>query len=225
MLELTVAEDDVGKVIGRGGRTVTALRTVMRACGTQAGPPRARRRRRLTAEARRPTVGRVGRAARPRRQLLRRDAPERATAPAAGDRGRASPVSATAGSSAATGTTAARSCGSSGIADRDAAGRRCAARRSASPRPPRRRGRGEWLVADLVGCRVEGLGEVRRVLAGPVVRRARGRRARRARPARLATPSARRPRGPDVIEVDRGFLGLEADDRRPGPGPRRPRRP
>ena len=31
VLELTVAEDDVGFVIGRGGRTVNALRTVMRA--------------------------------------------------------------------------------------------------------------------------------------------------------------------------------------------------
>jgi len=31
--ELSVAEDDVGKVIGRGGRTATALRTVMSAVG------------------------------------------------------------------------------------------------------------------------------------------------------------------------------------------------
>ena len=30
--ELSVAEDDVGKVIGRGGRTVNALRCVLRAC-------------------------------------------------------------------------------------------------------------------------------------------------------------------------------------------------
>jgi uncharacterized protein len=30
-LELRVAEDDVGKVIGRGGRTISSLRTVMRA--------------------------------------------------------------------------------------------------------------------------------------------------------------------------------------------------
>jgi ribosomal 30S subunit maturation factor RimM len=28
-------------------------------------------------------------------------------------------------------------------------------------------GRGEWLVDDLIGARIEGLGEVRRVLAGP----------------------------------------------------------
>lgn len=33
VLELSVAEDDVGQVIGRRGRTVGALRTVMRACG------------------------------------------------------------------------------------------------------------------------------------------------------------------------------------------------
>ena len=37
VLELSVAQDDVGKVIGRGGRTVGALRTVMRAVSTQSG--------------------------------------------------------------------------------------------------------------------------------------------------------------------------------------------
>ena len=31
VLELRVAEDDAGKVIGRGGRTVAALRTVVKA--------------------------------------------------------------------------------------------------------------------------------------------------------------------------------------------------
>ena len=35
VLELTVAEDDVGKVIGRGGRTVSSLRTVMRAVASR----------------------------------------------------------------------------------------------------------------------------------------------------------------------------------------------
>jgi predicted RNA-binding protein YlqC (UPF0109 family) len=35
VLELTVAEDDVGFVIGRGGRTVNSLRTVMRAVGSR----------------------------------------------------------------------------------------------------------------------------------------------------------------------------------------------
>ena len=33
VLELRVGEDDVGQVIGRRGRTITALRTVMRAVG------------------------------------------------------------------------------------------------------------------------------------------------------------------------------------------------
>jgi hypothetical protein len=35
VLELRVAEDDVGKVIGRGGRTVSSLRTVMRAVASR----------------------------------------------------------------------------------------------------------------------------------------------------------------------------------------------
>lgn len=35
LLELSVAEDDYGKVIGRGGRTAQALRTVL--CATAAG--------------------------------------------------------------------------------------------------------------------------------------------------------------------------------------------
>jgi hypothetical protein len=35
VLELHVAEDDVGQVIGRGGRTVNALRTVIRACAVK----------------------------------------------------------------------------------------------------------------------------------------------------------------------------------------------
>jgi uncharacterized protein len=33
VLELHVAEDDAGQLIGRRGRTITALRTVMRAVG------------------------------------------------------------------------------------------------------------------------------------------------------------------------------------------------
>jgi predicted RNA-binding protein YlqC (UPF0109 family) len=37
VLELRVAEDDTGKVIGRNGRTVHAIRTVLRACGTKQG--------------------------------------------------------------------------------------------------------------------------------------------------------------------------------------------
>jgi hypothetical protein len=35
VLEIRVAEDDVGKVIGRGGRTVSSLRTVMRAVASR----------------------------------------------------------------------------------------------------------------------------------------------------------------------------------------------
>jgi predicted RNA-binding protein YlqC (UPF0109 family) len=35
VLELSVAEDDTGKVIGRNGRTVNAIRSVMRACGAK----------------------------------------------------------------------------------------------------------------------------------------------------------------------------------------------
>ena len=37
VLELHVAEDDVGKVIGRGGRTVNALRAVVRAAAVRHG--------------------------------------------------------------------------------------------------------------------------------------------------------------------------------------------
>ncbi|HET8672829.1 MAG TPA: KH domain-containing protein [Thermoleophilaceae bacterium] len=33
--ELSVADDDVGKIIGRGGRTVNALRCVLRACAAR----------------------------------------------------------------------------------------------------------------------------------------------------------------------------------------------
>jgi uncharacterized protein len=35
VLELTVADDDYGKVIGRGGRTAQALRTVVKAAGAR----------------------------------------------------------------------------------------------------------------------------------------------------------------------------------------------
>ena len=35
VFELTVADDDVGKVIGRNGRTVNALRTVIRAAAVR----------------------------------------------------------------------------------------------------------------------------------------------------------------------------------------------
>ena len=35
VLELTVAEDDYGKVIGRGGRTAQAIRTVVKAAAVR----------------------------------------------------------------------------------------------------------------------------------------------------------------------------------------------
>jgi predicted RNA-binding protein YlqC (UPF0109 family) len=37
VLELHVADDDVGKVIGRSGRTVNAIRTVIRAAAVKHG--------------------------------------------------------------------------------------------------------------------------------------------------------------------------------------------
>jgi uncharacterized protein len=36
-LQLRVDPDDMGKVIGKGGRTVRAIRTVLKAAGTRAG--------------------------------------------------------------------------------------------------------------------------------------------------------------------------------------------
>ena len=36
-LQLRVDSEDMGKVIGKGGRTARALRTVMKAAGTRAG--------------------------------------------------------------------------------------------------------------------------------------------------------------------------------------------
>lgn len=40
VLELYVAGEDLGKVIGKGGRIARALRTVVRASGTKAGERR-----------------------------------------------------------------------------------------------------------------------------------------------------------------------------------------
>jgi hypothetical protein len=37
VLELSVGDDDYGSVIGRGGRTAQALRTVVKAAGTREG--------------------------------------------------------------------------------------------------------------------------------------------------------------------------------------------
>jgi predicted RNA-binding protein YlqC (UPF0109 family) len=36
VLEVTVGEDDLGRVIGRGGRVANALRTIAKAAGTRA---------------------------------------------------------------------------------------------------------------------------------------------------------------------------------------------
>ena len=40
LLELEVADEDVGKLIGKGGRVARALRTLVRASGTKAGERR-----------------------------------------------------------------------------------------------------------------------------------------------------------------------------------------
>ena len=52
-LQIRVHPDDLGKVIGRGGRTATALRTVMSAVGGRGHPRRRRRHRPLSGRARR----------------------------------------------------------------------------------------------------------------------------------------------------------------------------
>ena len=96
-----------------------------------------------------------------------------------------------------------------GIADRDAAaGLRGTALQVPETRAPL--AEGEWLVEDLVGCRVEGMGEVRAVVSGPscdvlevgdppqlvpLVRDA----------VRRVDPAA------GLIEVDRRFLGLDRE--------------
>ncbi len=74
-------------------------------------------------------------------------------------------------------------------------------------------GPGEWLVEDLVGARVEGLGEVRRVLAGPSCDLLEVGEGRLLIPlvsdaVRSIDPGAR------VIDVNRAFLGLGEDDAR-----------
>jgi len=72
----------------------------------------------------------------------------------------------------------------------------------------------EWLVDDLVGARVEGVGEVRRVLAGSscdVLEVGEGRVL-----VPLVSDAIRRiDSAARVIEVDRRFLGLEGEERGP----------
>ena len=90
-----------------------------------------------------------------------------------------------------------------GVADRDAAEALRGQVLDASPAEPP--GEGEWLVEDLVGCRIEGVGEVSGVLAGPSC-------------DVLEVGAALIPLVGDavtnvdvenkVIEVDREFLGL-----------------
>jgi len=66
---------------------------------------------------------------------------------------------------------------------------------------------GEWLAEDLVGCRVEGLGEVRRVVGGPscdVLELEDGTLVPLVSDAVTAVDSEA-----GRIEVDRGFLGLD----------------
>ena len=46
VLELSVADDDYGNVIGRGGRTAAALRTVIKAAAVEEQAPRVRGHRR-----------------------------------------------------------------------------------------------------------------------------------------------------------------------------------
>ncbi len=78
------------------------------------------------------------------------------------------------------------------------------------PAPARPLEEDEWLVEDLVGCRVDGLGEVRRVLAAPSCDLL------EVGEAGLLVPLVRDVVGRiDVrarrIEVDRAFLGLESE--------------
>jgi 16S rRNA processing protein RimM len=70
-------------------------------------------------------------------------------------------------------------------------------------------GEGEWLASDLMGCRVDGLGEVRRVVGGPscdLLELGDG------TLVPLVSDAIRRVDLDERrIEVDRGFLGLEAE--------------
>ena len=90
-----------------------------------------------------------------------------------------------------------------GVEDRDAAeALRGEVVRSADPDPP---GEDEWLVEDLIGCRIEGVGEVTGVLGGMScdVLEAGG------ELIPLVTDAVKRVDVENrVIEVDRDFLGL-----------------
>ena len=71
---------------------------------------------------------------------------------------------------------------------------------------------GEYLSADLVGCRVEGLGEVRAVIAAPSCDLLEVGDERVLVP--LVSDAVKRvDLDARTIEVDRGFLGLDGDER------------
>ena len=213
VLELSVDDDDYGKVIGRGGRTAQALRTVVKAAAVKDN------RRVLvdivdvSAASRR---GRVGRAARPRRLLPRHAAraagcwtPRRVvTSPAPRARSCAAPAP----------TSADRA--PRGLRRPARPPRRCAARRCWSPRddaPPLEPD--EWWADELEGCAVvDGDREVgdRRAaccaLPSCEVLEVDGRRRRAAGPAgRRRGPLGRR-RGAGGIDVDLRFLAMSEID-------------
>ena len=206
VLELEVAEGDAGKVIGRGGRTIAALRTVVKASVGQGGPPRARRRGRLgltpgamTAEGPLVTAGRVGR---PHGldgtfSVLEPQLPLEVGTVV---------------------TVAGTSDGSCSAAAAPTSGRWCDSRASriarlrerwagsCCSRPDGPLAEGEWLAADLVGCSVDGGGTVSRVLAGPscdVLELDDGTLVPLVTDAVKAVDAARRR-----IEIDRRFLGM-----------------
>ena len=187
VLELCVGRDDYGKVIGRGGRTAQALRTVVESGGRRRGRPRARRHRRLSADARVAAAGRVGR-------------PHGLDGSFYVDRARpraARPLGATRDASAGATREIVRRAGTDAAPDpapgraRGPRRRRGAAGRGADRRGRarcRRSGEGEWWAHELEGCDV-------------LRRRAR---ARRRSCALLALPSC------EVLEVHRGDGGADA---------------
>ena len=202
VLELSVGDDDYGRVIGRGGRTANALRTVVKAAAVTRAQARARRHRRLSAScAPAGSAGRTGSTApststEPRPELLVVGTPcaRRARAAIVARKGTdAKPILRVDARRDRT--------GGRGAARRDAA-------RRATPRPPL--GEDEYWAEDLEGCAVvdgdRALGMVAAAARAAVVRGARARQRRRscrscATRARRSTSTAKR------IEVDAGFLG------------------
>ena len=152
VFELSVDDDDYGRVIGRGGRTAQALRTRHQGRRGQGQPPRPPRHRRVSG-----AVPRGGaRRPRPRpRRLLPRHRP----APAAARRSARRPTSAR--SSAAPAPTSSRSCACA--AATTPRGGRGAARDRAAGRARRRAGARGGRV---VGARARGLRGDRRRARG-----------------------------------------------------------